>query len=107
MLAYDAVRLLVALGWVAAGFLFDLGVTLEWGEVRLLRRLGGGEDRPNRPPGKIVLTRGLRRLLDHLATEAILAEEERRHGGLPPRIAAMLGRSPASFDPCRCCPASK
>jgi hypothetical protein len=96
VLGYDAVRLLVALGWVAAGFLFDLGVTLEWGEVRLLRRLGGGEDRPNRPPGKIVLTRGLRRLLDHLATEAILADEARRHGGLPPRIAAMLGRPPAS-----------
>lgn len=96
VLAYDAVRLLVALGWVAAGFLFALGVTLEWGEVRLLRRLGGGEDRPNRPPGKIVLTRGLRRLLDHLALEAILADEERRHDGLPPRIAAMLGRAPAS-----------
>lgn len=96
VLAYDAIRLLVALGWVAAGFLFDLGVTLEWGEVRLLRRLGGGEDRPNRPPGKIVLTRGLRRLLDHLATEAILADEERRRSGLPPRIAAMLGRSAAS-----------
>jgi hypothetical protein len=96
VLAYDAVRLLVALGWVAAGFLFDLGVTLEWGEVRLLRRLGGGEERPNRPPGKLVLTRGLRRLLDHLATEAILADEVRRHGGLPPRIAALLGRAPTS-----------
>lgn len=96
LLAYDAVRLLVALGWVATGFLYELGVTLEWGEVRLLRRLGGGEDRPTRPPGKIVLTRGLRRLLDHLATEAILAEEERRSGGLPPRIAAMLGRTPAA-----------
>jgi len=95
VLAYDAVRLLVALGWVATGFLFELGVTLEWGEVRLLRRLGGGEDRPNRPPGKIVLTRGLRRLLDHLATEAILADEVRRRGGLPPRIAAMLGRAAA------------
>lgn len=94
VLAYDAVRLLVALGWVATGFLFELGATLEWGEVRLLRRLGGGEDRPNRPPGKIVLTRGLRRLLDYLAMEAILADEQRRHGGLPPRIAAMLGRSP-------------
>jgi hypothetical protein len=94
VLAYEAVRLLVALGWVAAGFLFDLGVTLEWAEVRLLRRLGGGEDRPNRPPGKIVLTRGLRRLLDHLAMEAILAAEERHHGGLPPRIAALLGRTP-------------
>ena len=93
VLDYEAVRLLVALGWVAAGFLFDLGVTLEWAEVRLLRRLGGGEDRPNRPPGKIVLTRGLRRLLDLLAMEAILAAEERHHGGLPPRIAAMLGRT--------------
>jgi hypothetical protein len=91
VLDYAAVRLLVALAWVATGFLFDLGVTLEWGEVRLLRRLGGGEDRPNRPPGKIGLTRGLRRLLDHLATEAILHDEEQRHG-LPPRIAAMLGR---------------
>jgi hypothetical protein len=96
VLAYDAVRLLVALGWVAAGFLFELGVTLEWGEVRLLRRLGGGEERPTRPPGKLVLTRGLRRLLDYLAMEAILADEVRRHGALPPRIAAMLGRAPAA-----------
>ncbi len=95
VLNYAAVRLLVALGWVATGFLFDLGVTLEWREVRLLRRLGGGEERPNRPPGKIVLTRGLRRLLDLLALEAILAVEERDHGGLPPRIAAMLARTPA------------
>jgi hypothetical protein len=95
VLDYAAVRLLVALGWVTAGFLFDLGVTLEWSEVRLLRRLGGGEDRPNRPPGKIVLTRGLRRLLDYLAMTALLADEEARHG-LPPRIAALLGRAPAS-----------
>jgi hypothetical protein len=93
VLAYEAVRLLVALGWVAAGFLFELGVTLEWPEVRLLRRLGGGEERANRPPGKQVLTRGLRRLFDLLATEAILAEEVRRHGRLPPRIAALLGRA--------------
>lgn len=96
VLAYDAVRLLVALGWVATGFLFELGVTLEWGEVRLLRRLGGGEDRPTRPPGKAVLARGLRRLFDYLAMEAILADETRRHGGLPPRIAALLGRQPAN-----------
>jgi hypothetical protein len=96
VLAYEAVRLLVALGWVAAGFLFELGVTLEWPEVRLLRRLGGGEERANRPPGKPVLTRGLRRLFDLLATEATLAEEARRHGGLPPRIAALLGRPPAA-----------
>jgi Transposase DDE domain len=94
VLGYEAVRLLVALGWVAAGFLFELGVTLEWPEVCLLRRLGGGEEREGRPPGKQVLTRGLRRLFDLLATEAILADEVRRHGQLPPRIAAMLGRLP-------------
>lgn len=93
VLGYEAVRLLVALGWVAAGFLFELGVTLEWPEVRLLRRLGGGEEREDRPPGKQVLTRGLRRLFDLLATEAILADEVRRHGSLPPRLAAMLGRA--------------
>lgn len=92
VLAFEAVRTLVALGWVAAGFLYELGVTLEWPEVRLLTRLGGGELRANRPPGKLVLTRGLRRLLGHLATEAILAAEIHRHGGLPPRIAALLGR---------------
>lgn len=95
MLDFAAARLLVALGWVVTGFLFDLGVTLEWSEVRLLWRLGGGEARPNRPPGQIVLTRGLRRLLDDLAMTALLADEEARHG-LPPRIAAMLGHVPTS-----------
>jgi hypothetical protein len=92
VLGYEAVRLLVALGWVAAGFVFELGVTLEWPEVRLLRRLGGGEERADRPPGKQVLTRGLRRLFDLLAAEAILADEIHRYGSLPPRIAALLDR---------------
>ncbi|MDP9352426.1 MAG: hypothetical protein M3P51_12930 [Chloroflexota bacterium] len=39
-----------------------------------------------------VRLRGLRRLFDLYATEAILADEVRRHGSLPPRIAALLGR---------------
>jgi hypothetical protein len=92
VLDFGAVRLLVALGWVAAGFLYELGVTLEWDEVRLLRRLGGGEERANRPPGKIILTRGMRRLLDVFATETILAAHVEEYGALPPRIAAILGR---------------
>ncbi len=91
MLTLDAVRRLVALGWVAAGFLYALGVTLEWAEVRLLTRLGGGELRANRPAGKRVLTRGLRRLLDLFAVQAILQDEVRQHGALPPRLAALLG----------------
>ena len=63
LLDYDAIRTLVAFAWVAAGFLLHLGVTLEQAEVRLLAYLGGWEERANRPPGKLILTRGLRRLL--------------------------------------------
>ena len=95
VLGLDAIRRLEALGWLALGYLLDLGVTLDWPEVRLLRRLGGGEDRANRPVGKAVLLRGLRRLFGLLATEAILADEVQREGALPPALAALLGRSAA------------
>ena len=32
------IRTLVAMAWVAAGFLYQLGVTLEWAEVQLLAK---------------------------------------------------------------------
>lgn len=92
LLDLAGVRTLVALGWVAAGFLYELGVTLEWPEVRLLGRLGGWTQRQDRPPGKTMLTNGLQRLLDYMATEAFLQDEIARYGQLPPRIAALLGR---------------
>jgi len=92
LLSLEGVKTLVALGWVAAGFLYELGVTLEWPEVRLLGRLGGWTQRKDRPPGKTMLTNGLQRLLDYLATEAFLQDEIARYGQLPPRIAALLGR---------------
>jgi hypothetical protein len=38
------------------------------------------------------LTRGLRRLLDMLVTQQLLAAYETEHDALPPRIAAWLGR---------------
>jgi len=76
LLDLAGIRTLVALAWVAAGFLYHLGVTLQWESVYLLARLGGWEPRPNRPPGKLTLSRGLRRLLDMLTTNAVL-------GGLP------------------------
>ncbi len=44
------------------------------------------------PPGKIVLTRGLRRLMDVCATEAIMTAHIAEYGALPPQIAAILGR---------------
>lgn len=90
MLKLAAVRTLVALAWVAAGFLFQLGLTLDQPEVRLLARLGGWEERPNRPPGKLILTRGLRRLLDLMATNAILQDHQTRHRDLPPFVKRLL-----------------
>jgi hypothetical protein len=98
VLDLEAIRNLVALSWVAVGFLYELGVTFQWPEVRLLARLGGWEARkdPQRRPGKIVLTRGLRRLLDMAATQAILADEIATYGRIPPRLAALIGRSSTS-----------
>jgi hypothetical protein len=90
MLKLHAVRTLVALAWVAAGFLFHLGLTLDQPEVRLLARLGGWEERPNRPPGKIILTRGLRRILDMFAADAILQDYKDEHGDLPPFLKQLL-----------------
>jgi hypothetical protein len=93
----QGIRTLVALSWIAAGFLYELGVTLEWAEVVLLARLGGWEQRPDRPPGKIALTRGLRRLCTMYATEKFLEDYVAEHGALPPRLAAFIGRPPTQL----------
>lgn len=95
LLDLNAVRTMVALAWVAAGFLYEMGITLEWPEVQLLARLGGWVARPDRKPGKIVITRGLQRLMDMLTTEVFLDRYIAEHGALPPRIAAFLGRPTA------------
>ena len=44
LLDLRGIRTLVALRWVAAGFLYELGVTLQWEELRLLAGLGGWAD---------------------------------------------------------------
>jgi len=90
LLDMTGIRTLLALGWVAAAFLYELGVTLDWKEVRLLARLGGWAERKGNKPGKTVLTRGLRRLLDMLVTQAVLDRHRAEHGDLPQRIAALL-----------------
>ena len=88
--ALQAVRSLVALAAVAAVFLFEWGATLEWQAVHLLAQLGGWVPRKDARPGKIILTRGLRRLLDLLAARAILTDYLAQHGDLPPQVAAFL-----------------
>jgi hypothetical protein len=90
LLDLAGIRMLVALAWVAAGFLYQLGVTLQWESVYLLARLGGWEPRPDRRPGKLTLSRGLRRLLDMLTTNAILQAYYQDHGPFPPDLAAFL-----------------
>ena len=90
LLDLAGIRLLVALAWVAAGFLYQLGVTLQWESVYLMARLGGWEPRPDRPPGKLTLSRGLHRLLDMLTTNAVLQRYYREHGPFPPDLAAFL-----------------
>lgn len=97
LLDLKGIRTLVALSWIAAGFLYELGVTLEWPEVTLLARLGGWEGRPDRPPGKIALIRGLRRLCTMYATQKFLDDYVAKHGALPPRIAAFIGRPPTQL----------
>jgi hypothetical protein len=95
LLDLKGIRTLLALGWVAAGFLYELGITLEWEEVQLLARLGGWVPRKDSKPGKIVLTRGLRRILDMLVTQAFLDRYRAGHGHLPPQIASLLHSSPS------------
>jgi hypothetical protein len=93
LLDLTGIRTMVALSWVAAGFLYELGVTLEWPEVQLIAKLGGWEYHKGRKPGKIILTRGLHRIMDMLTIEAFLNFLNayiREHGELPPRIAALL-----------------
>jgi hypothetical protein len=97
LLNLKGIRTLVALGWVAAGFLYELGITLEWEEVQLLARLGGWAPRKDRKPGKITLVRGLRRLIDSMVTQSFLESYVAEHGCLPPRIAAMLGQTPGEL----------
>lgn len=90
LLDLRGIRMLVALAWVAAGFLYELGITLSWEAVQVLAKLGGWEPRPDRPPGKLTLTRGLRRVLELVTTNALLQAYYRAHGPLPPQIAAFL-----------------
>lgn len=90
LLDLTGIRTMVALAWVAAGFLYELGLNLDWPEVQLLAKLGGWEYHKDRKPGKIVLTRGLHRIMDMLATQSFLAAYIKEHGQLPPYIAALL-----------------
>jgi len=67
-----------------------MGVTFQWEEVQLIAKLGGWERHNDRRPGKITLMRGLRRLIDLLATQAVLSQYVTQHEELPSNITAFL-----------------
>lgn len=90
VLHLEAIRMLVALAWVAAGFLYEMGVTMEWPEIQFLARLGGWEKRPDRKPGKIVITRGLQQLITHLVIKTLLQNHIDQYGALPPGIIDLM-----------------
>lgn len=92
LLDLAGIRLLVALGWVVAGFLYEIGGEWEWADVELLARLGGWAPHKDRRPGKKVLLWGLQRVLDWLLTSQWLAQQRAGPGGLPPGIAALIQR---------------
>jgi hypothetical protein len=56
--------------------------------------LGGWTERKGNAPGKIVLTRGLRRLIDMQTAQAFVDRYRQEHGALPPQNAPWLGEAP-------------
>jgi hypothetical protein len=90
VLDWQVLQTLVALAWVTAGYLYQMGVTFQWAEVQLLAKLGGWEPHKDRKPGKITLMRGLRRSVEMLATQAVLSRYAAEQHALPPNITAFL-----------------
>lgn len=90
VLALEKIRFLVAMAAVAASFLFSWGVTLEWEAVQLLARAGGWIPKKGSRPGRMTLSRGLRRLLNFLAMRSLLQHYRDEFGVLPEQIAAFL-----------------
>lgn len=79
LLDFAAFQRLVTCIWIAAAFVFRLGEAKETPEVKLLASLGGYMFHAGRPPGKKILLRGLRRLLD----EEVVRLYHRRHPDAP------------------------
>ena len=92
VLDLEGVRTLVALGWVAAGFLYEIDSGWEWVDVELLAKLGGFEPHKGRKPGKKTLLWGLQRVLDYMVTQAMLRQHKATTGFIPPGVAALLGK---------------
>lgn len=91
VLDMQGIRTLAALGWVAAGYLYEIKGQWGWEDVEFLAQLGGWERHKDRQPGKAVLLRGLQSVLNYLTTRAQLQQRQAEAGQLPPNVSALLG----------------
>ena len=71
VLAFTAFKRLVAFAWIAAAFVFNLGVSVEHRVVQLLALLGGWVPRVDERPGRRVLCLGLARVLNAMLVEGV------------------------------------
>ena len=71
VLAFTAFKRLVAFAWVAAAFVFNLGVSVEHRVVQHLALLGGWVPRVDERPGRRVLCLGLARVLNAMLVEGV------------------------------------
>jgi hypothetical protein len=55
VLDWQALQTLVALAWVTAGFLYQMGITFQWAEVQLIAKLGGWEPHKDRKPCSVAM----------------------------------------------------
>lgn len=75
VLDFSAFRTLVALAFVAASFVFDLGADSSHPDIKLLARLGGYVPDKKRPPGQRCLLLGLQRFAQAQITHTLLKLE--------------------------------
>ena len=72
VLDFEAIRMVVAYSFIAAGFVFELEQVLEPRVIGLLAHLGGWVPRANTKSGRRVLTLGLQRFISGLVLQSVL-----------------------------------
>jgi len=89
VLDWQALQTLVALAWITAGFLYQMGVTFQWEEVQLIAMLGAGS--PQRSgTGEDDYHARLASLDRYAGNTSGASRYASQHQGLPPNLTAFL-----------------
>lgn len=90
LLKFEAVKNLMALGCVAAQYLYHKVASMDWPEIKLLAKLGGYVTKKNTKPGIRTITWGLQKIIDKLLADIVLEQYIKENGALPKKIQDML-----------------